>query len=470
MGKILIIDDDEIFCRVMARDLTQNGHDISTAFTIKEGLKTAGSDDFDVVFLDVMLPDGNGLENLPAIRSIPSSPEVIIITSDAYPDGAEIAIKNNAWDYIQKPVSNDTLSLALNRAIQYREEKKISQPTVLLNREGIIGKSAQIMACLDLVSRASTSRAHVLITGETGTGKEIFARAVHNNSPRAENNFVVVDCGSLPETIMESVLFGHAKGAFTGADKAKEGLVKHADGGTLFLDEVGELSPSMQKVFLRVLQERSFHAVGDSHETESDFRLIAATNRDLEEMVKQGRFREDLLFRLRSISINLPALRERADDIRELSVNYLETLCAASNEGMKGFSPDFLDVLTSHKWPGNVRELFSALESAVAQAQYEPTLFPKHLPMNVRIEVARSSVNGADPSEVDKSSVIGEGAPGEFPKWKDFKQSFIAECEKRYLKDLMSRTNTDVKEASKMSGLSQPRLYELLRKHQLATR
>jgi len=470
MGNILIIDDDKIFCRIMERALSQSGHDITTAFTIKDGLKALKSKDFDVVFLDVMLPDGNGLDHLPAIRSIASSPEVIIITSDAYPDGAEIAIRNNAWDYIQKPVSNDILSLALNRAIQYREEKRLSKPAISLNREGIIGNSPKIKASLDLVSRASTSMAHVLVSGETGTGKEVFARAIHNNSARAEKNFVVVDCGSLPETIMESVLFGHVKGAFTGADQTKDGLVKHADGGTLFLDEVGELSFSMQKGFLRVLQERSFRPVGDSREIKSDFRLIAATNRDLDEAVKQGQFREDLLFRLRSISINLPPLRERADDIRELAVNYLKTLCTAVNEGMKGFSPDFLDALMSYHWPGNVRELFSALESSVAQAQYEPTLFPKHLPMNIRIKIARSSIGETGEREKTEPSAIIDGTTNEFRKWKEFKQSLLADGERRYLKDLMARTNSDIKKASKLSGLSQPRLYELLRKHGISTR
>jgi two-component system NtrC family response regulator len=470
MGRILIIDDDEIFCRATQRDLTKSGHDVTTALTIKEGLKAAKSENADVVFLDVRLPDGNGLDHLPAIRSMPSSPEVIIITSDAYPDGAEIAIKNNAWDYIQKPVSNDVLALALKRVIQYREERNSSKPAVPLNREGIIGNSPKIKTCLDLVSRAATTTAHVLVTGETGTGKEVFARAIHANSLRAEKNFVVVDCGSLPETIMESVLFGHTKGAFTGADSDKEGLIKHADGGTLFLDEIGELSLSMQKVFLRVLQEHSFRAIGDSKEITSDFRLIAATNRDLNEMVDLGKFREDLLFRLRSVTINLPPLRERAGDIKELAVNYLRALWEANNEGMKGFSPDFLDVLAAYRWPGNVRELYSALESAAAHAQYEPTLFPKHLPTNIRIEVARSSVGGRAPDGAIAAVKINERASGELLQWKDFKRSLIAEGEKGYLRDLMLRAAGEVKKASKLSGLSQPRLYELLRKHGISRR
>jgi len=470
MGKILIIDDDEIFCRVMQRDLGQSGHEVAIAFTIKEGLKTAKSEDFDVVFLDVRLPDGNGLEYLPAIRSQPSSPEVIIITSDAYPDGAEIAIKNNAWDYVQKPVTNDVLAITLKRAIQYRQERNSCRPALSLSREGIIGESRKIKKCLDLVSRAATTMAHVLVTGETGTGKEIFARAIHMNSTRAEQEFVVVDCGSLPETIMESVLFGHTKGAFTGADRAKDGLIKHADGGTLFLDEIGELSLSMQKVFLRVLQERSFRPIGESREIKSDFRLIAATNRDLDQMVASGLFREDLLFRLRSITIDLPPLRERADDIKDLAVNYLRVICEKNKEGIKGLSPDFLDVLATYRWPGNVRELYSALESATAQAHYEPTLFPKHLPMNIRIEVARSSVGELSPEWESNSNERNTDASKELPQWKEFKKALVAEGEKGYLQILMARTKGEVRNASRLSGLSQPRIYELLRKHSLSTK
>jgi two-component system NtrC family response regulator len=212
----------------------------------------------------------------------------------------------------------------------------------------------------------------VLITGETGTGKELFARAIHANSPRAAQPFVVVDCASLPETLVESILFGHVKGAFTGADKAREGLVALADGGTLFLDEVGELPFSMQRAFLRVLEDRTFRPVGSKTERSSDFRLVAATNRQLEAMVERGEFRKDLLFRIRSFSIELPALRERSEDIPEIVALQMEKLAAAGRFGRKDFSPEFMEALTAYPWPGNVRELVQCLERSLAAAGPRP--------------------------------------------------------------------------------------------------
>ena len=309
MAKILIIDDDQMICKSLSRIFQDMGHEVLYALTLKQGVKEAKLGDFDIVFLDVKLPDGNGLKHLPVIREVPSLPEIIIITGHANPDSAELAIRNHAWDYIRKPASIDVVTLVLTRALQYREEKKAGKSAVTLKsikREGIIGSSPGIINCLDLVARAAGSNANILISGETGTGKELFARAVHANSFRAEENFVAVDCTSLPKTLIENLLFGHAKGAFTGADKKEDGLVKHADGGTLFLDEIGELPLTTQKTFLRVLQERQFRPLGNTREIKSDFRLVSASNRNLGEMAKLGKFRKDLLYRLRSITIHLP--------------------------------------------------------------------------------------------------------------------------------------------------------------------
>ncbi len=447
----------------MSRVITDMGHHVTYTHTIKEGLNRAKTDDYDVVFLDVRLPDGNGLAHLPSIQATRALPEVIILTGYAEPDGAELAIKNNAWDYIKKPASIDSITLSISRAIQYREEKKASKPVPILKREGIIGSSPQMASALDLVARAANSMANVLIIGETGTGKELFARAIHANSPRSETNFVAVDCGSLPETLMESLLFGHAKGAFTGANRAEIGFIKHADGGTLFLDEIGNLPLSMQKGFLRVIQERRFHPIGETQEITSDFRLIAASNRSLDDMVKTGHFREDLLFRIRSIKIELPPLRDRPEDIKDLAVQYLRTISEPVENGMKGFSPEFLEVLTTYEWPGNVRELHSALESALAQALYEPTLFPKHLPEHIRIQVARSSFE--EPASIEGSGNQYTGEQGQLTEWKAFRKTIVSDGERRYLRELISKTGGNIKEASRLSGLSQPRLYELLRKH-----
>lgn len=466
MGKILIIDDEKIVCEIMSEALKRIGYDVHCKTTLQDGIEAAKSDNYDVVFLDVRLPDGNGLDQLRVIQSAPSFPEVIILTGYADPDGAELSIKSNVWDYIQKPLNIDLITLAVDRALQYREEKHDCRPAVTLKREGIIGESPALNACLDLVARASGSKANILITGETGTGKELFARAMHNNSSRAEMNFVVVDCGALPESLIESLLFGYTKGAYTGADHDKQGFIKHADGGTLFLDEVGDLPLSTQKAFLRVLQERRFTPIGGTQEIESDFRLIAATHRNLEQMVAEEQFRDDLMFRLRSITLDLPPLRDRVEDIKDLTINYVRMLCESQGIGLKGFAPEFFDVLTAYSWPGNVRELNSTLEYAFAQALYEPTIFPKHLPDAVRIRVARNALNRqSDENQCPHSNHELGSIP--MAKWQDFRRTLISEGEQRYLHDLITQTNGNIKMAAQQSGLSPPRLYELLRKYDI---
>ncbi|MCP4690015.1 MAG: sigma-54-dependent Fis family transcriptional regulator [Desulfobacterales bacterium] len=468
MAKILIIDDDNLICETLSRIFKGMGHETNYALTLEKGREEARGWDPDIIFLDVRLPDGNGLENLPEIQDSPSNPEVIILTGYADPDGAELAIENNAWDYLKKPASMDTITQVLNQALQYRREKQTSQPTISLKREGIIGKSPALEACLDLVARSAGGVANILISGETGTGKELFARTIHANSARSRSNFVVVDCGSLPETLMESLLFGHTKGAFTGADKAEDGLIKNAAGGTLFLDEIGELSLKTQKIFLRVLQERRFYPVGAVKEIKSDFRLISASNRNLDEMVEAGSFRADVLFRLRTINIELPPRRERTGDVKELSIDYMLKLSESHQVGMKGFAPNFFKFLEAYDWPGNVRELFSVLEWTMTQALHEQTIFPKHLPAHVRTRVARSHFH--EEAEEDTPPETANDLPDELPPWKEYRTSLIAEGEKRYLRALISRTDGNVKKASGLSGISAPRLYELLRKHQIPTR
>src|SRR4030042_306795 len=244
MAHILIIDDDEMMCDMLSTMVRQMGHHATCANTLQEGIKVWSSEDFDVVFLDVRLPDGSGLEVLPRIREASSAPEVIIITGFGDPDGAELAIKNGAWDYLEKPSSIKAMTLPLVRALQYREEKKARKSPVVLKREGIVGNSPPMKSCIDMVAQAANSDANVLITGETGTGKEIFAFAIHNNSRRADKNFVGVDCATLPVNLVESVLFGHEKGAFAGADRVQDGLIKQAHGGSVFFDGGGVYSPS----------------------------------------------------------------------------------------------------------------------------------------------------------------------------------------------------------------------------------
>ncbi|HVN95106.1 MAG TPA: sigma-54 dependent transcriptional regulator [Syntrophorhabdaceae bacterium] len=470
MASVLVVDDDEIFSEMLSDMISHSGHTSTKATTIRDALKLALSEPFDVVFLDIHLPDGNGLDVLPKIREAPSSPEIIIVTGYGDSNGAELAIKNGAWDYIEKPTSVKEMTLTLVRSIQYREEKRQKTPAVALRQEGIVGSSPQIKACLNLVAQAAQSDAGVLITGETGTGKELFALAIHNNSRRAEKNFVVVDCASLPETLVESILFGHEKGAFTGAEKAREGLVKQANGGTLFLDEIGELPPSLQKSFLRVLQGHRFRPLGAEKEIESDFRLISATNRNITSMIKEGRFREDLLFRVRTLSVDLPPLRGRPGDIKELLIHYMTKLCERYGIGTKGFAPEFLDALLNYDWPGNVRELIGTLEKALSEAFNEPTLYPKHLPIDLRVRLKKTELvrdtapNGGERPAPHSAESARPPASEPLPTIKAFREEAISQAERRYLEDLLKAAGGNIKEACRVAGMSRPRLYALLKK------
>jgi len=258
MPKVLIIDDDKQICKLLSTVFEKAGNQTFYQQTLKDGLAQIFSDNIDIVFLDVNLPDGNGLEAIKIIRQHPVAPEIIIITADENADGAALAMQSKAWDYISKAGSYKNFKFALNRAFEYRKQKLLNRPHKRIKRDMIVGESRQISKCLDDVSKAADNDIPVLITGETGTGKELFARAIHTNSNRAHEGFVVVDCAALPEYLVESTLFGHIKGAFTGADSDKDGLMTIADKGTLFLDEVGELPLSVQKKFLRALQEKQF--------------------------------------------------------------------------------------------------------------------------------------------------------------------------------------------------------------------
>jgi two-component system NtrC family response regulator len=463
MATVLIIDDDKLIRDWVANVVTQLGHTTYYALTLEEGLRKIQSEPFDIVFIDALLPDGSGLEIIPKIKATRSSPEIIVITGLGDPDEAELAIRSGAWDYLEKPASFEAIKLPILRALEYRAERNPGKPSMVLKRNGIVGESQKLSSCMDLLAQAAGSNVNVLITGETGTGKELFAKAVHSNSSRAKRNFVVVDCTALPETLVESVLFGHARGAFTGADRSEEGLIKQADGGTLFLDEIGELPFLVQKRFLRVIQEHSFRPVGGRQEIESDFRLVAATNRDLESMVRQGRFREDLFFRLRTLIIELPPLRELFEDIKKLTTHYIKDLCERFGIEPKGASPEFWDVVTKYQWPGNVRELIQALEKALLSAKDEPMLFPKHLPTYIRIQVARDSFPKKPASQ--GTPEMRSGAPKVPSKLKEVRNAAVFEAEQRYLKDLISFVGGDADKACRISGLSRSRFYTLLRKY-----
>jgi two-component system, NtrC family, response regulator len=465
MANLLVVDDDPLVCDSLALVIQHMGHVPFCARTVSEAIEKVRAQSFDVVFCDVRMPDGSGLDILPELKASQASPEVIIITGFGDAQGAELAIKKGAWDYVEKPLSAKEVTLSINRALQYREKKQAVNPTVALNLEGIIGNSALLRACFNGLAQAASSDSNVLITGETGTGKELFAGAIHNNSGRAKGRFVVVDCAALPETLVESTLFGHVRGAFTGADRPRDGLIKQADGGTLFLDEVGELPFSIQKAFLRVLQEKRFRPVGGGQEVTSDFRLVAATNRHLEDMVEKGAFREDLLFRLRTLMIELPPLKAYKEDIKTLALHYVAKFCEQYRVPIKGFSSDFFEALIKYDWPGNVRELIQALEKAVVTAQNDPTLFLVHLPDHIRIKISRA-VAGRK-GLLEQTAGRGHEMSVELTAWDDVREDALAKIERQYLTQLVENVGGNIGEACRISGLSRSRFYALLKKHKI---
>jgi two-component system NtrC family response regulator len=464
MANVLIIDDDIYFCRALEAVIIEMDLSVEIAHSMAEGLKKGTQGQFDVLILDVVLPDGNGLEAMGDFKELPGRPEIIILTGSGDPDGAELAIKSGAWDYITKPPTMNKIRLPVLRAVDYHAQKMAYKQPEPIRRDNIIGGSKALDLCLGMVSRAAKSASSVLITGETGTGKELFARAIHENSSRRDGPFVVVDCAALPENLVESMLFGHEKGAFTTADKKHVGLIKQAHGGVLFLDEVGELPLVVQKTFLRVLQEHRFRPVGGTREEVSDFRVVAATNRDLERMSANWEFRQDLLFRLRAITIDLPPLRDRTGDIEALCRHFLAKRAVETGDKPKRVSPEFWGALLEYQWPGNVRELFNAFENALAAAEGDPVLFPRHLPINIRAALARMSVGdgacGTDLVPMEEQIIFD---PSNFPTIKDFRSEALAKVEHRYLTELLRISNGKVQRACALSGLSRARLYALMK-------
>lgn len=477
MAKILIIDDDPLIRELLINYLDDIGHKPMAAETLIQGLEMVSSGSFDLVFLDVNLPDGNGLEVLPLIKAAASEPEVIIITADGNTQSAKMALDYNAWDYILKPFSNHEIKLNIKRSLEFRASNKAfkSSSENILNRSRIIGSSPKLISRLNMVSQCAKSGTNVLVTGPTGTGKELFAKVIHTNSRQKENRFVVVDCASLPEQLVETVLFGHIKGAYTSADSNQEGLIKKADGGTLFLDEIGELPLSIQKKFLRVLQERKFKPVGGTKEIWSDFRLVSATNRNLEEMVKKNQFRRDLFFRLKTIHIDLPPLNECKEDIKDLTLHYIFKLCKHHGFDNKGFVPDFLKIIEHYDWPGNTRELISSLERAILADPSSPILYPNFLPTQIRMQTLKSSIdkkqkglhlqNDTHKPNRWKSIDLPDNLLEPIKSLKLVKEFAISETEKIYLKKLLQLTKGDLDKASTLSCLSKGRIYALLKKY-----
>jgi len=467
MAVILIIDNDPSSTHWIRETFEGEKHRVLHSTSLGMAIHYAEQEPLDVIIIKEGLPEGSGLELIPTLQAAPSAPEVIIMSDDPDPAHAETAIRQGAWDYVQTPSSSKILLLALLRILRYREKCRIATEQPRLDRrnfEHIRGSSHQLLNCLEMAEKAARSDVSVLIEGETGTGKELFAWAIHQNSARADRNYVVVDCAALPETLVESTLFGHERGSFTGATKSKTGLIKQADGGTLFLDEVGELPLAVQKSFLRVLQEGRFRPVGSRHEESSNFRVIAATNRNLTGLVEKGKFRVDLLFRLQTMKIILPPLRQHPEDIEEIVRYHVASLHRNAGVPPKEFSADFFNTLRRYAWPGNVRELLNAIDRAITAAQEEPVLFPIHLPTDIRVNLAVDAIEESDTEPTPPARPDPKTEPV-LPPLPDLRDAAISELESNYLADLMQLTQGDMKQASRISGLSRSRLYALLKRY-----
>jgi DNA-binding NtrC family response regulator len=371
-ARVLVVDDKENIVRLFARILGDE-YEVTTAGDGGRAISLVASQEFDVVVTDLKMPGADGFEVLRAVKARAPDTEVVMMTAYATVSDAVEAMKQGAYDYLQKPFDPDDAARVVSRAL---ERRRLRLQAGMLRRElegvhsfqNLVGKSAAMQQVYVLLEQASKLDITVLLGGESGTGKELAARAIHYNSARKERRFVPVNCGALPSELVESELFGHAKGAFTGAAGAKPGLFEEADGGTLFLDEIGELPAAAQVKLLRVLQEKEIRRVGENRGVKVDVRLVAATNRDLKAEVAAGRFREDLFYRLHVFPVTLPPLRDRREDIPLLAQHFLEKHANALRRELAGFDPDALRALTGYPWPGNVRELENAIERAVAVA------------------------------------------------------------------------------------------------------
>ena len=404
-GHILVIDDEADIRESLETLLTLEGYAVDLAVNGSEGLRALSVRSFDLVLLDLMMPDRSGMEVLREVRDLDHETPIFLITAFGSVEAAVAALKSGANDYFSKPWDNEKLLIEIDRMIGARRlERENRQLKTTLKRlysfPNIIGQSERMLRLLELVTQVASSRSTILISGETGTGKELIARAIHANSPRAENVFMAVNSGSLPQDLLESTLFGHSKGAFTSAIQSHKGYFEIADRGTIFFDEIGTISAETQGKLLRVIQEREFMPLGSTETIKVDVRIVAATNADLKRLVDERKFREDLYYRLNVINIVLPPLRDRKDDIPLLVEHFFTKFCRendkfldADHRSLLRFHPDAMQILIGHSWPGNVRELENVVERAVVLASEEVVpleVLPEHLLLAGGVRIHRS--------------------------------------------------------------------------------
>jgi DNA-binding NtrC family response regulator len=444
--RLLVVDDDELLRQTLARRFERQGMTVSVASNGAEAISRAAEARFDVALLDLHLPDMSGIDVLAHLKEAQPELEALMLTAHGSIETAIQAMKRGAYDYLTKPFHLPELEVQIQKAHEkvqlHRRERQwvaAGQLGYESDRYRLIGASPLMRRVVQLIEKVAPTDATVLICGASGTGKELVARALHYNSPRRERPLVTINCASLQETLLESELFGHEKGAFTGAVLTKQGLIEVAEGGTLFIDEIAEMAPGLQAKLLRVLENGHYRRVGSTQEAHADVRVIAATNKDLEAEQKAGRFREDLYYRLNVVSIKLPALHDRPEDIPELVHHFLRT----RRVGAQPFriQPEALEALTRYDWPGNVRELANVLERAQILAE-DSNITLDDLPEGI--------VETAPPA----------AGPGGHP-------DYLREVERRHVQEVLSREKGNKVHAARALGISRRALYRLIRKYHL---
>ena len=448
--RVLLVDDEASMRDMLRIVLRRDGYEVLVADGVRAALAILEKEHIDLLLSDIRMPDGSGVDVVRAAKAANSDIVAFMMTAFASTDTAVEAMRLGAVDYFTKPFNVDELRLKIG---QHLETRRLKEENVVLKRalnathefSSLIGRSPAMLELFQLIETVARTPSTVLITGESGTGKEMVAKAIHVNSLRRDRSFVALNCGAVPETLLESELFGHVRGAFTGADANKKGLVEVAEGGTIFLDEIGEMNPSMQVKLLRVLQERRFRRLGGTTEVPADVRVVAATHQDLPALIAGGRFREDLFYRINVIQVQLPPLRERREDIGLLAERFLHTFAAQMAKPVTGIASEALRVLTAYHWPGNVRELQNVIERAVALEQ-TPVVLPETLPAHVRelagaARAAEASVAGGPPALPDLEAGFDLEARGE-------------EFYRHYLALALARTGGVQVKAAEMLGMS----------------
>jgi len=446
LRKVLIIDDEEKLRTLLARIISLEGFEVHQTADCKAAWKKLEQADIDVILCDVKLPDGNGVELAKKIKDKFSIPEIILLTAYGnIPDGVQ-AIKNGAFDYITKGDDNNKIIPLLYRAIEKVDlAKRVQQLEKQLGDkhsfDKIIGKSKPIQKAIELAQKVAVTDTSVLLTGETGTGKEVFAQAIHQASPRSKQNFVAINCSAFGKELLESEMFGHKAGSFTGATKDQKGLFEEANNGTIFLDEIGEMALDLQAKLLRVLETGEFIRVGETKPTKVNVRIIAATNRDLQEEIGLGHFREDLFYRISVFQIHLPPLRERIIDIEHLTHHYLQVLSIKINKKITSVSNEYLEALKHHKWNGNIRELKNVIERSVILCDKE--LNVEHLPIEL------------------------QNLPNHSAKGKTLSAFELASAEKLHIQKVLNYANGNKTKASELLGIALTTLYRKISEYGL---